>query len=87
MDEPWVRRPTYDVSAVAQIGLDEIATWVREARRTAGMTQQHVENIAGVDQTIVSRLENGRLYSIRFLRLAAVVGAIVDDRPPRDRWR
>jgi predicted transcriptional regulator len=44
------------------------------------MTQQHLENVSGVDQTIISRLENGRLLSIRFVRLAAIVGALRDPR-------
>ncbi len=86
MDKPWSRPSTYDLTPMVEIGLDRIAVWVRDARRASGMTQQHVENVSGVDQTIVSRLENGRLYSIRFVRLAAVIGAVHDSRPPRDRW-
>lgn len=87
MEEPWARPPRYDLTPLVQIGLREIAQLVHEARRVSGMTQQHVENVTGVDQTIVSRLENGRLYSIRFIRLAAVVGAVLDSRPPGQRWR
>jgi transcriptional regulator with XRE-family HTH domain len=81
------RRPQYDVSPMVQIGLDEIAAWFKLNRRQSGLRQRHLEKLASVDQTIISRLENGHLYSIRFLRLAALVGAVFDDRPPRDRWQ
>ncbi len=61
-------------------GLLEIGALVRAWRREAGMTQRHVEIVSGVDQTIISRLECGRLESLRLTRLAAVIGAV---RPPR----
>jgi transcriptional regulator with XRE-family HTH domain len=69
-----------------EAGLATIGRWVKDARRRAQMTQQHVENVSGVDQTIISRLENGRLLSLKLVRLAAVVAAVTDPRPRPDRW-
>jgi len=86
MDKPWARPSRFEISPLIEIGLGEIGRWVRSARREKGMTQQHLENVSGVDQTIISRLENGRLHSIRFTRLAAVVGAVHDERPRSTRW-
>ena len=86
MEKPWKRPSHIQVTAAAEIGLAQIASWVKEGRRATRMTQQLVENISGVDQTVISRLENGRLHSIRFVRLAAVIGAIYDPRPLPTRW-
>lgn len=78
MERPWARPAKLQVTPDIERGLAVIGAWIRVARRDAGMTQQHLENVSGVDQTIISRLENGRLLSIRFVRLAAIVGALRD---------
>jgi predicted transcriptional regulator len=80
MERPWARPAKLQVSPEIERGLTAIGVWIRVARRDAGMTQQHLENVSGVDQTVISRLENGRLLSIRFVRLAAIVGALRDPR-------
>ena len=80
MDRPWSRPVKLRVTPDAERGLAAIGAWIRAARRDVGMTQQHLENVSGVDQTVISRLENGRLLSIRFVRLAAIVGALRDPR-------
>jgi transcriptional regulator with XRE-family HTH domain len=41
-----------------------------------GYTQRHLERLSGVDQTTISRLENGRLTSLRLVRLAAIFLAL-----------
>jgi predicted XRE-type DNA-binding protein len=86
MEKPWERPSHISVTAVAEIGLIQIAAWVKAGRQATHMTQQHVENVSGVDQTVISRLENGKLHSIRLVRLAAVIGAIYDPRPRPTRW-
>lgn len=86
MERSWSRPGRRVITPVIEVGLVEIGFWVREARRQAHMTQQHVENVSGVDQTIISRLENGRLQSLRLVRLAAVVAAVRDIRPRPSRW-
>jgi hypothetical protein len=86
MEKPWERPSHIHVAPVAEIGLAQIASWVKEGRRATHMTQQLVENISGVDQTVISRLENGKVHSMRLVRLAAVIGAIYDPRPLPTRW-
>jgi transcriptional regulator with XRE-family HTH domain len=58
-------------------------------RRRLGMTQQTLELASGVDQTVISRLETGRLRGIRWSRLAkivAVLGGIGESDPPPRWW-
>jgi predicted XRE-type DNA-binding protein len=86
MEKPWERPSHISVTAVAEIGLAQIAVWVKAGRQATHMTQQHVENVSGVDQTVISRLENGKVHSMRLVRLAAVIGAIYDPRPRPSRW-
>lgn len=77
----------YVVSPQVHKGLRLLGRSVRRARHRARLTQQHLENASGVDQTIISRLENGKLLSMRIVQLAALVEAIdayteggIDDR-------
>jgi transcriptional regulator with XRE-family HTH domain len=49
---------------------------LKAARQKLGYSQRHLERLSGVDQTTISRLENGRLTSIRLLRLAALFAAL-----------
>jgi hypothetical protein len=86
MEKPWERPSHIRVTPVAEIGLAQMAAWVKAGRRATRMTQQLVENISGVDQTVISRLENGKVHSMRLVRLAAVIGAIYDPRPLPTRW-
>ena len=86
MEKPWSRPSQTIVSPVVEIGLAEIGAWIKSARYAIHMTQQHLENVSGVDQTVISRLENGRLYSLRLVRLAAVVGALRDPGQRPTRW-
>jgi transcriptional regulator with XRE-family HTH domain len=41
-----------------------------------GYSQRQLERLSGVDQTTISRLENGRLRSLRLVRLAALFEAL-----------
>ena len=59
-----------------QRGLGLIGESFRQARHRAGLSQRHLERLSGVDQTTISKLENGRLASLRPVRLASIVDAI-----------
>ena len=61
----------------------DIGRWIYRSRRLAGLSQRQLETSSGVDQTIISKLENGRLRTLRLIRLAAIVGALAE----RDRER
>jgi transcriptional regulator with XRE-family HTH domain len=65
-------------------GLDVIGELVRGARRERGWTQFALERASGVDQTVISRLENGVLTSLRLIRLAAIFAALDGHGPGRE---
>jgi DNA-binding XRE family transcriptional regulator len=66
-----------------QRGLGLIGQSFRRARDRAGLSQRHLERLSGVDQTTISKLENGRLVSLRLVRLASMANALegLGDRP------
>jgi DNA-binding XRE family transcriptional regulator len=72
-DDPYV--PEGQPPAI-QRGLGLIGGSLRQARHRAGLSQRQLEELSGVDQTTISKLENGRLVSLRLVRLAALVNAI-----------
>lgn len=72
--------PDISISGMAAIGDS-----VREARRRAGMSQRHLAKVCGLDQSVISRLENGKLANLRWWRFAALVGALGDAWDPGSR--
>jgi len=73
-------------------GLVALGESVRRARWRAGLTQRHLGKLCGLDQSVISRLENGKLANLRWWRFAALVGALGDawdpasQRPPGGWW-
>jgi transcriptional regulator with XRE-family HTH domain len=65
-------------------GLDVIGELVRGGRTDRRWTQFALERASGVDQTVISRLENGRLTSLRLIRLAAIFAALDGRGPGRE---
>jgi transcriptional regulator with XRE-family HTH domain len=63
--------PAREIACLVHLGIV-----IRGARLRLGLTQQHLERLSGVDQTTISRLENGRLRSLRLVRLAAIFFAL-----------
>jgi transcriptional regulator with XRE-family HTH domain len=57
-------------------GLKQIGAQLRRARLGNGWSQRRLERASGVDQTTISRLENGRLASLRLVRIAALMQAV-----------
>ena len=70
---------------VEQRGYDLIGVVLKQRRLTAGLTQRELERLARIDQTVISRLENGRQYGLRWSRFAILVAALdgLDDVPPK----
>jgi transcriptional regulator with XRE-family HTH domain len=64
------------VSARDTAALRHLGIVVRTARLRLGYSQRQLERLSGVDQTTISRLENGRLTSLRLVRLAAIFVAL-----------
>ena len=75
---------------VEQAGYDLIGAMIKRWRLRAGLTQRQLERLSGIDQTVISRLENGRQYGLRWSRFAiliAVLGGIDDGRSePSPPW-
>src|SRR3954453_15292929 len=59
-----------------QHGFDLFGETLRRRRRWLGWTQRQLEAYSGIDQTIISRLENGKQYGLRWARLADLIDAL-----------
>lgn len=57
-------------------GLALLGRIVKLRRGQRGLSQRQLETLSGVDQTIISRLENGKLYGLRWARFARIVDAL-----------
>jgi transcriptional regulator with XRE-family HTH domain len=60
----------------ARRGFVLIGRLVLRRRQRLGLSQRHLERLCGVDQTVISRLENGRLGGLRWSRFAQLVAAL-----------
>ena len=71
-----------------QHGFDLIGGEVRRRRVALGWTQRMLEAYSGVDQTVISRIENGKQYGIRWSRFALLVDALggFGPLPVREPW-
>ena len=57
-------------------GWEIVGSMVKRRRTMIRWSQRDLERASGVDQTVISRLENGRLPGIRFARFARLVAAM-----------
>ena len=62
-----------------------VGAQVRAARMVASLTQRQVEDLTGIDQSTVSRLENGKGSNMPLGRFAALLVAIDAEIHPVDR--
>jgi transcriptional regulator with XRE-family HTH domain len=58
---------------------------VRAARMHASLTQRQVEDLTGIDQTVISRLENGKGSNMPLGRFAALLISIDAEIRPAER--
>ena len=49
---------------------------IRRRRLSLHWTQRVLEAESGIDQTVISRVENGKQYGLRWVRLAELVDAL-----------
>ncbi len=68
-----------------QRGFELIGVEIKRRRRALGWSQRMLEAYSGVDQTVISRLENGKQYGIRWSRFALLVDALGGIGPTPDR--
>jgi transcriptional regulator with XRE-family HTH domain len=69
----WNQRPR---DPQQQEGFEAIGAMVRRRRARLGWSQRYLELRSGLDQTVISRIENGKQYGIRWSRFATLVGAM-----------
>ncbi|HEX5148464.1 MAG TPA: helix-turn-helix domain-containing protein [Candidatus Limnocylindrales bacterium] len=71
--------PSFDVSradADSARGFVLIGRLVERRRLLLGLPHRQLELLSGIDQTAISRLENGRLSALRWTRFARLVDAL-----------
>jgi transcriptional regulator with XRE-family HTH domain len=76
-----------DQELLIAIGAD-----LRRRRQEAGLTQRQLEALTNVDQTTISRVENGRISTFRLHRYARLLAGVEGrfgtiERGPRRRRR
>ena len=75
-------RSRSDPERVAR-GMILIGEWVRQGRNRARFSQAQLARMAGIHQSTLSRLENGKLEGLALYKLAAIIGALQGAlRPP-----
>ena len=85
---------TDDRGLAEEYGLGLIGRGVRRARLKAGLSQRQLGWRSGLNQSTISRLETGRLRTMRMVTLARVMGTVLmtsdqlfPDEPPSSRRR
>jgi transcriptional regulator with XRE-family HTH domain len=81
----WFDRPR---DPQEQHGFDLIGAEIKRRREALGWSQRVLEAQSGIDQTVISRIENGKQYGIRWSRFARLVDALGGLGPPaaREPW-
>jgi Helix-turn-helix len=59
-----------------QRGFDLVGATIKRKRLALGWTQRTLEAYSGIDQTVISRIENGKQYGLRWVRFARLVDAL-----------
>jgi hypothetical protein len=72
----WETFDARSASGAAQRGLKLIGIAVRRRRHYLGVSQRELGTYCGIDQTVIGRLENGKLGGLRWSRFASLVNAL-----------
>jgi Helix-turn-helix len=73
-----------DRDEVIGLGWDEVGRMVKARRQSLGLSQRQLAAVCLIDQSVLSRLECGKLRGlrwVRFARLVGVLGGLIVDRP------
>jgi transcriptional regulator with XRE-family HTH domain len=76
MEQRVLRRSGHPLTTTEVAGLQVLGGQLRRARFGMGWSQMHLEQVSGVDQTTISRLENGRLAHFSLVRLGRLALAL-----------
>ncbi|MGK2851078.1 MAG: helix-turn-helix domain-containing protein [Candidatus Limnocylindrales bacterium] len=66
----WVRDP------LAQPGMVLLGAALKRRRLKLGLSQTRLERMTGIDQTTISRFENGKRCGLRWWRFAVLVAVL-----------
>jgi transcriptional regulator with XRE-family HTH domain len=69
----WFERPR---DPQQQLGFEMIGAMIRRRRIHLGWTQRNLEAYSGINQAVISRLENGKQSGLRWSRFAELVQAL-----------
>ena len=58
------------------MNLDTLGNHIKRARKSRSLTAEAVANLAGVDRTWLSKLENGRLAEAGIQKISRVLGVL-----------
>jgi transcriptional regulator with XRE-family HTH domain len=56
-----------------QDALDAFGRFIRRRRERLGWSQRVLEAVTGIDQTVISRIENGRFRNLRLHQIAPLL--------------
>jgi transcriptional regulator with XRE-family HTH domain len=59
-----------------ELGYKVIGRLIATRRRRLGWSQRYLEDRAGIDQAVISRVENGKQFGVQWARFATLVGAM-----------
>lgn len=76
MDRQVYGSKHYPLNERQMAGLRDLGAMLRSARLGLGWSQRGLERRSGVDQTTISRLENGRLAYFSLVRLGGLIGVL-----------
>ena len=69
----WYERPR---DPQEQHGFELIGAMGKRRRVSLGWTQRYLEGQSSIDQTVISRIENGKQYGLRWSRFANLVDSL-----------
>jgi hypothetical protein len=72
----WESFAAWELDPLTMRGFGQIGALVRRRRHRLAISQRQLERLSGVDQSVISRLENGKLRGLRWSRFANLVGAL-----------
>ena len=75
--QPWTFEE-YGRPELIATGYMLLAEWIHQARIALGYSQAGLARAAGVSQSTISRLENGKLEGIRLPRLVVIFVLLAD---------
>jgi transcriptional regulator with XRE-family HTH domain len=72
---PWDAPPKYR-SPIELRGYELLGAQLRRRRQQLGLSQRQLAALSRIDQSVISRTENGKQFGFRWSRFARLVGVL-----------